>query len=894
MALCVIIPRSMKLETALPDRPDLITNGNVSGLFVQSIVRWRSEMEAVFNPKTNEHASWPATDPRALFEEFAKRPKLAIEMSLELSTIILEIEQAEGLFLDKQTYAHQLGQLKWLALSLLEGGTSYMIEGAPGSGKTLILGAIMMAATRLQMRGLMDSAIVYGTHRPYILAQQTFSGSDRRMRLMKEPTIHDVRQEVECCIKILGPGAAEFFHQKMWQELRKKRYHNKEEAIEAISLVIRERSGGKKFLQSKKDLLTEVARFLTIEAVVLYDIDDSVMIVPLSPAPVTDDDNVMSYGGDIGGGIPPHYLKDGFVAARKGADVDGNAIEQPKKGVPVHSLDSVRVLLTTAPSVAMRTYRRSIVDILRRTGIVIVDEGREPATRFQDAVIEESAEGTTEPLVFIASALSTTNGLGSRPYADRYSPRLTIPEAMEPGPDGKQVLPNVGVDMFPGNGSALYPSETAEALQQLVQAHFAELPLPQKIELPQPHLATSLIVVSNDSIAEAILLLRQEYAKRGIAADVIPFRSCVEKTGDGNNKPPYSERVLQAMMDDCVSEDGTKRIRVMVASPDTVKDALSIPTLQNVTIGTAKGISKTVLLRIFGRLQHSNRHRGAGPAYRGYFRQGLYQNTKIDETIFQLLAEQEGDSVRWTPLQILKGDAGAKADTERVEGLPTMTIPLSTKGLQQRTQQRGMAVKQMALQRAHAAAAAAIKPRNTVLAEIATSSEWEKLERVAGRAKGYLADKTIWLAFVDIVLESLRKIAPTFMTTHEMWPAWAHEFTITMAASKDEGLDVVINAARSRLIAAARLGKVEQEISVEIQPIDELPDDPPETEAEISAEPEVKLEEEIEPDLDDQAVEAEVESLEEGLEFLAGEDDEEANFDPEGDTGDYDDYGFDE
>ncbi len=829
-------------------------------------------MEAVFNPKTNEHASWPATDPRELFAQFANRPTLAIQMALELSTIILEIEDAGGVLLEKEAYAHQLGQLKWLALSLLEGGTSYMIEGAPGSGKTLVLGAIMMAATRLQMRGLMDSAVIFGTHRPYILAQQTFNPEERRTRLIENPRIADIRQEVGYCVKVLGEEAEQFFTQEMWRTLRLRRYPHREAAVAALSEGVLEKEGGDKFIAEKKDLLPDVARLLTSEAVLVYDIDDSIMMLPLSPAPVTDDESVSSYGGDIGRGIPAYYLKEGFVAARKGVDAEGNAIGPNKKGVAARSLENVRVLLTTAPSVTMRGYRTSILDVLRRTGIVIVDEGREAATRFQDAIKEASEGNASEPLVFIASALSTTNGLGSRPYADRYSPRLTIEEAMEPGLDGKQVLPNVGVDMFPGNGSVLYDSETTEALQQLVQAHFTQFPLPDKVELPQPHMCTSLIVVSNDNIAEAVLQLRQEYAKRGIDADVIPFRNRVSKSDDGNNKPPYSERVLQAMMDDHSNEDGKKRVRIMVASPDTVKDALSIPTLQNVTVGTAKGITRNVLLRIFGRLQHSNRHHTAGPAHRGYFRQGLYQNTKIDETIFQLLGGHEGDSVRWVPLQILKGDRAAAEDRERVEGVPAVNIPLSGKGLHSRIHQKGTNVRQAELLRLHAQEAVSRPPRYIAANRILASKQWDLLVRIGRNLLSDWSDKETWEAFMEIALEKIQEIAPAFMCERDVWLVWASELTLEMSRHRADGPQVLVDALRHRIVKAARMGHVEDDVEVAIVPLEEEDDE--ETE-EDEQEDELKPEEEPDIDGDDAGVAEEVEHLDSLIADLDDDDDAE-------------------
>lgn len=102
----------------------------------------------------------------------------------------------------------------------------------------------------------------------------------------------------------------------------------------------------------------------------------------------------------------------------------------------------------------------------------------------------------------------------------------------------------------------------------------------------------------------------------------------------------------------------------------------------------------------------------------------------------------------------------------------------------------------------------------------------------------------------------------------------------------------MIEAVKARLVAAARLGKVEQQMQV-FGEREELPEDPPEPQPEEKDKAGVKQEEEMEPDMDDETVMAEVGSLEEGLDFLTG-DDEESLFDPEGDAGDLDGFDFDE
>lgn len=666
----------------IPERPKLMNGNSPSPAFIKTLQRWRLHINEVFDAKSNEHASWPSKSVLESVQHMDKRPELARELALELTSVILEIEANGGHSGDKKLHAFQLADLEWLVLALLEGGTSYEIEGAPGVGKTLVLGSgVMQAATRLQMRGLLDGVIVYATHRPFVLAQQTFSREHRRARIHEKPGAVDVREELAYLSRAFGCDVRKYVAPILWNRLRAETYGDATAAKQCFESVL-EKSSRLELLQSDaQDYARGIAfvqRIFTMQSCMVHDVDGSPMELPLSPPTFTADAvDTLYYSGDIGVGIPRSYRAQGFLLAKKGADVEGNAVKESA----IEDPDRVRVLLTTVPSMLCRGYRSKIESVLRRARIIIVDEGRSPANIFQDTISDIGGASDEPPLVFMASALSITNGLGSRPYADRYSPRLTLEEAMEPQGEEPQILPNVGVDMFP-SGDTLVESDTRQGLEQLIAAHFEDMELPASAQLLQPHASTSLIVVHPDFVDETVRRLREEYEKRSVHAFVVPFKANMHSQGNGNTLPPYSERVFQWMLDSTPpSSREAAHVKVLVAAANNIADAMSLTNLANVTVGTR--LSRTMFLRVFGRLLHSQLHRQKGEKRaRAYFRQQVFTDSPVDVTLFHTLHHEvdwrsalgNDGMLPWVPLQILHGARAARADARRVLSLKQRRI----------------------------------------------------------------------------------------------------------------------------------------------------------------------------------------------------------------------------
>lgn len=806
----------------VPDRPRLIVNDGktVAAEFVDLLKKWRQEFNTIFTQKTNKNASWPPEDPLHCFRNYFNRPLLAREMAIELAALITEIESDGGKFGDKMLRDYQLGQLKWLVMALLEDGTSFLIENPPGVGKTIILGALMKAATRLQIRGIMNGVILYGTHKSFILSQQTFGAEDRRKRLRQPPRISELKQEWEYVRYLLGGAAAsKIGGLDEWEKLRTGKYQNTSNAEDQVLMILEN-------APCHPDDLRSVASLLTAQSVLVRNADDRWMQIPLTEQETVEDVDALGMTGDVGTGVPLEYLQRHWVLSRRGADADEENVIG--KSTSMKHRKDTRVVMTVAQSI--KSAKSSIASLVAHAGIVLIDEGKNAATTFQQAVLDarkKLAKGSDEePLVFMASALGITNGNANRPYADRYSLGLSTLEAMERG-----VVPNVGVDLFPHASAPLYPSGSVEAMEQLIEAHFKTLELPKEIGQLQPNECNSMIVVSPFAVNAVTRRLQEEYDRRGIPAYVIPFNNSKrDENMTGNAQPPISERVFVAMSDDLKDPSGRNVVKVMVSSPLHIADAVSLPMVMNITIGTAMGVSKNTLLRIFGRLQHSTMHHEQPSSFRGYFRQGLYLETTPEETLLHLLGDgadleakvSASGMLRLVPLQILQAQSACKEDAVRTASMKKIHMPFTTTALRRRRKASGKSLKKAEEKRS-------AQERMTHTKEIRPDPEqlifkrcWVELQNLASTLLREWHSADIQHRLRKEIIQACHSLAPSFML--QKWETWEGSIHTAIDSAPNDPRDWLEAALRilKRGLELGTAGDVEKPVKFAVI---QIPDD---------------------------------------------------------------------
>ncbi|MCH8276785.1 MAG: hypothetical protein IIA50_04495 [Bacteroidetes bacterium] len=139
----------------------------------------------VFPQEDNEGIQYPPATAQEFIKRYRNAPERHKLLMRELWTLLLEIEE-NGLNGDKP-YEHQLAHLYWLATTMVDGENSpnsFFIEGAPGTGKTRTLNAIMQAGIRMQMRDTLEGKIAFCTAKPYHLPGKV---RGKRLRACRPP-----------------------------------------------------------------------------------------------------------------------------------------------------------------------------------------------------------------------------------------------------------------------------------------------------------------------------------------------------------------------------------------------------------------------------------------------------------------------------------------------------------------------------------------------------------------------------------------------------------------------------------------------------------------------------------------------------------------------------------
>ncbi|MSR67917.1 hypothetical protein EXS65_03800 [Candidatus Peribacteria bacterium] len=788
----------------VPDRPRLIVNNGtvLAEEFVTLLKDWRRQLNQIFSKKSNEDSSWPPEDPLKCFRQYFNRPVLARELALELASIITEIEGNKGRFGDKVLYPHQLGQLKWLVMALIEDGSSFLIENAPGTGKTLVLGIIMHAATRLQIRGIMQENVIFATHKPFTLAQQAFSPADRLRRLALPPTYADINEEWQYFESVFSKEVKSQWKKEDWRKLRLERIRTLEEAKERILTVMfrgREKHSGDD--SAFEAGLAMTARLLCSQGALIDDIDGGQMVLPLSQRDIAYDEGTFGFSGDLGKGIPPEYIRDGLVLSRKGGE--SNADQLIEKTAGQKKMHQVRVAMVVARSIL--SCQKSLHQVLENTGLILIDEGRNATTAFQEAIDKIRKKKRDAAIVCMATALRVTNGIDSRPYANRYSLLLSTEEAIEAG-----VLPDVGVDVFPGVSEPLYPSDSVQGLEQMIKRHFTDMEMPKAIKRPQPYECNSVVVVAPDSIEATVRRLREEYANRGLPAIVIPFNDSQKHSG-GNIHPPKSDRIFAGMLDEIRDEHGKPIPKILVSAPLNIADGLSLTNLGNVTIGTSKNVGIKTIKRIFNRLQHSSLHKTFGSDYRGYFRQQLTQETLPNETLFHILGMDAGldkdmekhGNIRWIALQALLGKNARTKDRKLITTMKATHIPFTKEAFNRRKTEGSKSLLESEHER-RMAMISRTERKGMTETKILKAPEWQTLLALCPMARKDWKNEQTRNEFKKMLLSVANLLATPFMK-NKHWAAWEGRLLLAMEKSTDDP-ECWLEAAQEKLVSGVKLG----------------------------------------------------------------------------------------
>lgn len=559
-----------KTESLRAPHPNLINILNRTGSGTTqafaSLYRGKvSFLNDVFKPEDNDHAVYPpSTAAEFVRERFSLAPEFHRALTGELWTLIRELDQSDNLVNGKRLYDHQLAHLIWVAASVTDGRkspTSFFIEGAPGTGKTLTLGILMQALVHLQMRGLLDGKIAYCTAKPYHLSDKVHGQGMGKRRVLRAPpyvaTDKDINRRRLALRRINPEFMDRLFPKKAWMTLFAERPATGEKARQLVDQYVADHDLHPG--QADESMLAGIAHILASQATTVRGPDRTTELLTLQPPP-DNHSQMEAHTGDAAFAIPLKYP----VYARENI------------GISTATRSAARVVLEPAlVFTSARQVEKTREELHRHVRVVMCDEAqrRQPLT-FQEPVVDAGA--AEPPLVFAA---------GSRWYDkawERRSPSHSFPESIRRG-----ILPDLGVRLFPSAEAPHFPAETEQALKQLITTFFQPVRCFDQFQLPQASDVNTLFVVHGRLVDLAVNKLRKIYAKHNSAAEVRPFH--------GNEE---DREVLQLWFD--TERDGPN---VLVSSPGIVKESLDLGTIRHLVIGTR--VTADMIYHLTGRLAHS-------------------------------------------------------------------------------------------------------------------------------------------------------------------------------------------------------------------------------------------------------------------------------------------------
>lgn len=574
------------------------------------------------------------------YEEAASMPETAgkflqgLEETRELQRILVHEAMTNLESLGKHNFRvngkvmhpHQRAHAFWLATTMAEGKNapnSFLVRGAPGTGKTLELGQLMQAGVHAQMRELLPKGIIaYFTQRPFHLVQQTRGYGMAQKRLLRTPGFTLSDKEIDAlyreCKKMI-PGMCSVLTKKEWHELFSEPPTSEAETRSRIQRLLHKKGVLEK-INTQPTYASEemqLIRLLMGSSTTVQGITQKPELIDL-PAFAEEDNVQASFGGDAAFALPDGYP----VLAKERWGMNAQDTEKPK------------VLLMPVTAVTSAMQRERLQAILKNVVLILLDEaGSWHSSVLENPVLE--AKGT-KPVVIAATATDQGKQWQAR------SPEHSVSRSVEDG-----VLPNVGVDIFPSQQELHYPRDSMQALSQLVSHHFEELPLMKRLKLQQPSEGNGLIVVHASAVRECAQMLQKEHDKRKTGGKVL----CL----DAKTPQPEKEKILLWLGTD------TAHPKILVGNPASLATALDLPNIWNVTLGT--NVSDTLMTQILGRALHS-----AGD--RVLFRQQQFSDSKLSTTPFAQLEHTvtlpEEGGFRWVPGQALMSKKAHQKDKKEI------------------------------------------------------------------------------------------------------------------------------------------------------------------------------------------------------------------------------------
>lgn len=548
--------------------------------------RLTAQHDAVFDPAESD-AELP--NAKEFAEEIDKAPEFHQLLASELVTLMKECESNEWEVNGDPLWEHQKALVFEFVqkLAAKRGNRSVMsvlMEEAPGTGKTRIMGLIIQALSRLMVRGLFDGNVLVLVKRKAMVGQQSMSVAERRDAVMTTNFTKEREKQARDQYRYFDNSAfislgKVVIEKNDWLELARQNYDTIDEAKEAFVAEL-QRLGtydSVMLMPNVDTLLEDIGHLLArrggvIQAPKAAGINGTgeLEVIRLGPPQKNDGKK-----GDFLFGVPDELLESGAVHLQTNFDLR-NASHASKPG------EDTRIAVLSRLSLLQHNSRVVIRDFLKNVKFIFADEaGLSSDGELANIVMHKDIGGKKPPFVFAATAFNR----GGRLHYDADLSKLDT-EAAVNSEDG--VLQPQRLVCFPNNEEELLPSGTIEAADQMIERYVASLELPDRQKAPQPNEGHNLIVVHKDLVPYVVARLRA----KGLGKQVI---SC-----DDNGDEQYNA-VLQAAMNDPKAPPVC-----LVGSTTFVIDSFDWRLLQSTWMCAPESKQDhETLIRLFGRQFHS-------------------------------------------------------------------------------------------------------------------------------------------------------------------------------------------------------------------------------------------------------------------------------------------------
>ncbi|HLD07647.1 MAG TPA: hypothetical protein VJB60_01135 [Candidatus Peribacterales bacterium] len=670
------MPLKEKLAIGSETLPPLIPIP--SPAFTKIYEQGRRACEEVFRAHHPEAKFGPEAASDYVHARFQQAPILHQNISRAIFTIWNEIQRTGGLIDDEHTWRSIQKAAIWdIARAVCEKSegaykSSFLMEAAAGSGKLFPLAVFGEAATRLQRMNKMQGSVLFATYRKGLMGQQLWEPRRRLQQLLSVPPFGE-RQSVNHANEFLiylyekmGHKGHILFPPKIGNALFVSPAQSEEEAEQRILSALQGRTNEDgtpltqifESLPNAKQILQEFQGFLVGRLSVLASAGEERKWELLElPNPKERTGNTQS-PFHMGRAIHQSYIDEDRVCTPEGWSM---GVEPYYPGYEDPEREKrFRFIVLPITILERENARKKYERVLASVEVAILDEDFHAGNWIQEIIMQararypqESQAERNAPLVFGAKAAHNDD----RKFHMHYTPVYGIEQYVN-----DKIGPPIAPVIFPHAKELHYPANTKEATQQLVDAHFSDLPFLTARKSPQAYkMRRKLFLLEEEQIELGTELLREKYKEKNIDTRVIPLSA---------HSPNYQDahrflRVLACMSDpDCGPTD-------IVATPRILSHSYDWQELGVVTVGAP--IRKKNLLFLLERLLHSILHNSEGKGFRTLFKHQMFADSSAEhfqETLFSLLEhkfhmKREPGTYFWVPGHALLSDDMFDADKKR-------------------------------------------------------------------------------------------------------------------------------------------------------------------------------------------------------------------------------------